>query len=67
MRRASRRGGVLNHPTTSDRDYSDEEREFLLAIEAYKTRTGRKFPTWCEALDVLRSLGYAKAPPEDRP
>ncbi len=34
--------------------------EFGKAMEAYKQRTGRKFPTWSEALEVLRSLGYRK-------
>ena len=31
----------------------------------YKRDAGRQFPTWCEVLEVLRGLGYAK--PEARP
>ena len=46
-------------------DYSDEERAFLVAMERYKRRNGRPFPTCREVLYVLRSLGYRKvAEPE---
>ena len=38
----------------------DDEREFRSAMEQYKRRSGRLFPTWSEILEVLRSLGYAK-------
>lgn len=48
------------NPTTSDREYSPDEVEFMTAIEAYKNKTGRKFPTWCEVLAVLKGLGYSK-------
>src|SRR5262249_36179129 len=44
-------------PTTCERDYSDAELEFLHAMQDYKARSGRLFPTWSEALEVLRSLG----------
>src|SRR4051812_43697372 len=55
-----RRRGV--DPTTCERDYSAAELEFLKAIESYKHRSGRMFPTWCEVLEVLGSLGYRKRP-----
>jgi len=32
------------------------------AIEEYKRRSGRMFPTCSEVLEVLRGLGYAKQP-----
>lgn len=51
------------HPATSDRFYEDDEAEFLAAIEDYKRRTGRKFPTWSEALRVCKGLGYRKPVP----
>jgi hypothetical protein len=38
----------------------DAEVEFARAMEDYKHRSGRMFPTWCEVLEVLRSIGYAK-------
>ena len=39
---------------------AEDEREFLNAMEQYKRRSGRLFPTWSEILEVLRSLGYEK-------
>ena len=47
-------------PTTCDRDYSLAEREFMQAMQDYKMRSGRMFPTWSEVLEVLRDLGYEK-------
>jgi hypothetical protein len=37
-----------------------EEMEFINAINAYKQRHARPFPTWSEVLHVLRALGYTK-------
>jgi len=47
-------------PTTSEREYTEAEMEFMLAMNEYKQRSGRMFPTWSEVLEVLRSLGYEK-------
>lgn len=47
-------------PTTCERDYSAEEVEFMGAMDAYKRRSGRMFPTCSEVLEVIRSLGYVK-------
>ena len=52
-------------PTTCERDYSQAEMEFMLAMSEYKQKSGRMFPTWSEVLEVLRSLGYEKAPLTD--
>jgi hypothetical protein len=52
-------------PTTSERDYSAAEMEFMLAMNDYKRKSGRMFPTWSEVLEVLRELGYQKVPSED--
>ena len=41
-------------------DYSDEERAFLVAIDTYKRRHRRPFPTWREVLHVAHCLGYRK-------
>ena len=60
-RKASTRRRMVD-PATCDRDYSAAELEFLEAIQDYKQRSGRMFPTWSEALEVLVSLGYAKKP-----
>ena len=45
-------------PTTCERDYTDDEIEFMRAMDDYKRRSGRQFPTWSEVLEVMRSLGY---------
>jgi hypothetical protein len=47
-------------PTTCERDYSNAEMEFMRAMQEYKQRSGRMFPTWSEVLEVLRGLGYEK-------
>ena len=44
-------------------DYSDDERDFLIAMERYKRENRRPFPTWSEVLEVLVSLGYRKVEP----
>lgn len=51
-------------PTTCERDYQPEEIEFMRAMDDYKRRSGRQFPTWSEVLEVLRDLGYRKVAPE---
>jgi hypothetical protein len=35
-----------------------ERLEFLRAMDRYKRKTGKTFPTWTEVLDVLRSIGW---------
>lgn len=47
-------------PTTCERDYTDDEVEFMRAMDEYKRKSGRMFPTWSEVLEVVRSLGYQK-------
>lgn len=39
---------------------SDEQFEFLMAIDEYKRKNSRPFPTWTEVLDVIKALGYRK-------
>jgi hypothetical protein len=47
-------------PTTCERDYSDDEVQFMNALEQYKRASGRMFPTCSEVLEVVRSLGYVR-------
>jgi len=47
-------------PTTCERDYSSEEREFMKALDEYKRNQGRMFPTCSEILEVIRDLGYVR-------
>ena len=50
-------------PTTCERDYKPDEVEFMRAMDDYKRRSGRQFPTWSEVLEVIRDLGYRKVAP----
>jgi hypothetical protein len=63
-RRASTRRKVERRrqidPTTCERDYTDDEVDFMKAMDEYKRKAGRQFPTWSEVLEVIRSLGYRK-------
>ena len=50
----------LIDPTTCERDYNDDETEFMKAMDRYKRENRRPFPTWSEVLEVLRALGYRR-------
>ncbi len=41
-------------------EMSDEQFEFLMAIDEYKRKNSRPFPTWTEVLEVITALGYRK-------
>jgi hypothetical protein len=43
-------------------NFTDEEREFLQAMDRYKRQYQRPFPSWSEVLGVVRRLGYRKVP-----
>ena len=58
-RRTSERRRLVD-PATCERDYSEDESEFMKAMDRYKRENRRPFPTWSEVLEVLRSLGYRK-------
>ena len=47
-------------PTTCERDYSGDEVEFMQAMDVYKRKNGRMFPTCSEILEVIRDLGYVR-------
>jgi hypothetical protein len=48
-------------PTTCEREYSNQELEFMQAMHEYKKSSGRMFPTWSEVLEVICALGYEKS------
>ena len=56
-RRKSHRRRQID-PTTCEREYSDQEIEFMQAMDDYKRLSGRMFPTCSEILEVLSKLGY---------
>lgn len=41
-------------------EMTEEQFEFIMAINEYKKVNKRPFPTWTEVLDVVRALGYRK-------
>lgn len=51
-------------------DYTDEEREFMMAMDRYKREAHRPYPDCRDVLRVARQLGYRKqeaaqhAPPD---
>lgn len=61
-RRAPRKGERRRQidPTTCERDYGQEELDFMKAIDEYKREFCRPFPTWSEVLEVVKALGYRK-------
>ena len=47
-------------PTTFEKQYTDDELEFMNAMQSFKERTGKSFPTHGEVLKVAMSLGYRR-------
>ena len=41
-------------------EMTDEQFEFLMAMNEYKRVNKRPFPTWTEVLDVMNALGYRR-------
>jgi hypothetical protein len=63
-RKLQRRAAVSRRrqidPTTCERDYTADEIAFMTALDEYKRKSGRMFPTCSEVLEVIRDLGYVK-------
>lgn len=51
---------TCSHGTWIGADYSDDEIEFMNAMDRYKREKRRPFPSWSEVLAVLVGLGYRK-------
>ncbi len=49
-------------PTTFEKQYTEEEIEFMNAMQQFKSQTGRAFPTFGDVLSVAQKLGYRKCP-----
>jgi len=47
-------------PTTCERDYNNDQIQFMKAMDQYKRDNRRPFPTWSEVLEVLLAIGYRK-------
>ncbi len=48
-------------PTTFEKQYTGDEIEFMNAVQQFKTRTGKSFPSHGDVLRVAVNLGYRKS------
>lgn len=46
-------------------EMTQEQFNFIMAIESFKRVNGLTFPTWTEVLEVIRKLGYRKTMPTE--
>jgi len=47
-------------------ELTDDQFEFVMAIDEYKRLNKRPFPSWTEVLEVIKYLGYRKVAPVSR-
>ncbi len=59
-RRAKKERRKRIDPTTFEKQYTPDELEFMTAMQQFKVRTGKAFPTHQEVLEVAYSLGYRR-------
>jgi hypothetical protein len=52
-------------PTTFEKQYTDDEIEFMNAVQHFKTQTGKSFPSHGDVLRIAARLGYRKGFPID--
>jgi hypothetical protein len=52
-------------PTTFEKQYTDDEMEFMTAIQRFKTQSGKSFPSFRDVLRVATGLGYRRGYPID--
>ncbi len=61
QRRAKKERRRRVDPTTFEKQYSDDEMEFMNAMQQYKNRSGKSFPSYGDVLRVASGLGYRKS------
>jgi len=59
-RRGPGRRRTEDRKSAEEGNMSDEQFEFLMAIDEYKRQNARPFPSWTEVLEVITALGYRK-------
>ncbi|WP_435019413.1 hypothetical protein TA3x_001282 [Tundrisphaera sp. TA3] len=47
-------------PTTFEKQYTDDELEFMNAVQQFKVQSGKPFPSHGDVLRVAASLGYRR-------
>jgi len=48
-------------PTTFEKQYTEDELEFMNAMQRFKELSGKSFPSYAEVIKVAVGLGYRKA------
>ena len=64
-RRAKKERRRRIDPTTFEKQYTDDELEFMNAMQRFKVQSGKSFPSHGEVLKVALALGYRKPVPID--
>ena len=64
-RRGPGRRRSEDRKSAEEGNMSDEQFEFLMAIDDYKRLNDRPFPTWTEVLEVVKAIGYRKVSDSD--
>jgi len=65
LARKARKRAQRERKAAEEGQMSDEQFEFLMAVDEYKRLNDRPFPSLTEVLDIIRALGYRKvAEPE---
>jgi hypothetical protein len=59
-RRGPGRRRTDDRKSAEEGEMTDEQFEFVMAIDTYKRLNNRPFPTWTEVLEVVKQLGYRK-------
>lgn len=52
--------GTTANAWREEEEAERETLEFIQAVDRYKRRTQKAFPSWTEILEILKSLGYEK-------
>ena len=59
-RRGAGRRRSDERKSAEEGEMSDEQFEFLMAIDEYKRKNAKRFPSWTEVLELIKALGYRK-------
>ena len=62
-RRGPGRRRTDDRKAAEEGEMTNEQFEFVMAIETYKKVNKKLFPTWTEVLEVMTQLGYKKVEP----
>ena len=67
VRRAKKDRRRRIDPTTFEKQYTDDEIQFMTAIQRFKVQSGKSFPSHGDILRIALTLGYRQVLPPDFP